>query len=417
MRESTIWLAFVLSAIGGKTRLYAEELPPDVVAVIGAAIRAHEAESTRMRAGTGVARVSRTRNDGDPEKDQVRFWYAGGARRTDVYGEKIQEGSAPRASLADNGEFFYGYNRLSDTARVGHSAWGESYMGELGLDFHPAVFGWCGPISVLRVLKNLRDAPYEGGRKAEVVTRNEGLLELRVSWNTPKQYDQQRVDAVTTLKLVIDPEHSYRVVEYVEENQNVNGLDSTEMRSMKIDWDDSTSGEGYPKSITSSYRDLLSLRAWTNRPEDAPPDYPREHTGSIQVVIDQFQPNVEVDEAFFTLEGMGVADGILVYDTVAGLTYRYNDAVVTEDSLETLYEASQAGDDSGSLRENVEERSGGEPQGQRESSALDTKESNAEERKGADRASQVIRHMSWCMIGGVVIVGVVWAARRIRRTR
>jgi hypothetical protein len=53
-------------------------------------------------------------------------------------------------------------------------------------------------------------------------------------------------------------------------------------------------------------------------------DQPRKH---ITVTVKNFSPNVNVSDKEFTLNGLGIPDGVLVTDRVAGVTYRYGTAV------------------------------------------------------------------------------------------
>jgi len=58
-------------------------------------------------------------------------------------------------------------------------------------------------------------------------------------------------------------------------------------------------------------------------------DQPRKH---ITVTVKNFSPNVKVSDKEFTLNGLGIPDGVLVTDKVAGVTYRYG---TTVNQLET----------------------------------------------------------------------------------
>jgi len=59
-----------------------------------------------------------------------------------------------------------------------------------------------------------------------------------------------------------------------------------------------------------------------------------------QFTITQFDPNAEISDAEFTLEGLGVTDGTTVIDKLAGVTYQYGAPVKTlEELAEPLEEA------------------------------------------------------------------------------
>lgn len=67
--------------------------------------------------------------------------------------------------------------------------------------------------------------------------------------------------------------------------------------------------------------------------------YPLKGT-RVQVTITEFDPNATISDAEFTLEGLGVTDGMTVIDKLAGVTYQYGAPVKTlEELAEPLEEA------------------------------------------------------------------------------
>jgi hypothetical protein len=75
-----------------------------------------------------------------------------------------------------------------------------------------------------------------------------------------------------------------------------------------------------------------------------------------QVTITEFDPNATISDAEFTLEGLGVTDGMTVIDKLAGVTYQYGAPVKTlEELAEPLEEAE--------FVEKVADQQGEPPQG------------------------------------------------------
>jgi hypothetical protein len=76
----------------------------------------------------------------------------------------------------------------------------------------------------------------------------------------------------------------------------------------------------------------------------------------VQVAVTQFDPKATISDAEFTLEGLGVTEGMTVIDQVAGVTYQYGAPVKTlEELAEPLEEAE--------FVEKVADQQGESPQG------------------------------------------------------
>ncbi|MBW7992231.1 MAG: hypothetical protein FVQ84_19760 [Planctomycetes bacterium] len=330
---------FVFYVSGSLT--LAGELSPDTEAIIDAVIQAHEAQTSAIRKGTGLANVSVLNkfSEHKPEEEnyRARFWFKDQSSRTDTSLLDSQaSGDDIYVSKADNGEFSYRYSCFRDSVRVRRT--GVGFRGDLGNDFHPDIYfngGMPKPISYgfKRLKDNLISEP-------ELRFTQNGLLEFTISSSKKRKYDNQVVADLETHYILLDPEGEYRLLEYRFEQNNFSGPGSSFLSHMKIEWSDSGLEEAYPKSVSFDRVTVRSAQELKNVSDGEKLD--RKVETHITINVEEFTPNVEIDDKLFTLAGMGIERGAIVNDVVSGIIYRYDSPKVTEISLESLLSESHS---------------------------------------------------------------------------
>ncbi len=333
---------FVFYVSGSLT--LAGELSPDTEAIIDAVIQAHEAQTSAIRKGTGLVNVSvlNKLSEHIPKEEnyRARFWFKDQSSRTDTSLLDSQaSGDDIYVSMADNGEFSYRYNCFTDNVKVRRT--GVGFRGDLGYDFHPDIYfngGLTRPLSYSfkRLKDNLISEP-------ELRFTENGLLEFTISFSEKRKYDNQVVTELETHYILLDPEREYRILEYRFEQNNSSGPESYFLSHMKIEWSDSGLEEAYPKSVSFDRVTVRSAQALKNVP-DVPDGekLDRKVETHITMNVEEFTPNVEIDDKLFTLEGMGIERGAKVNDAVSGIIYTYDSPKVTEISLESLLSESHS---------------------------------------------------------------------------
>lgn len=313
--------------------------------LLDACIKAYEAEAARSRSGTGIASVFKSYGSTGKEKDiedvKVQFWFKDQARRSDFHtpNSNISSDSLVRSSV-DNGEFCYGYRQFADIAYVRRSGV-SGFKDEAGQDFHPDVFMTDNSgISLCRIFSNLKTNP---DFEVQVRFNEKGLLEITATYQGKVTYDGREVNEESNVHFLLDPKHSYRVLEYRNEQRNVNGLGSVEINDMQVSWQDYGPGEAYPKSVKSYGKRVRSIKSVQNPPEGSR-DWDREVESNMRIDVNDFSPNIEIPDDLFTLAGIGVKKGTKIDDIVTGIIYFWGATKVDEASLESLLDDSNAPD-------------------------------------------------------------------------
>jgi|GEM_PF-3856688 len=338
MKKILALFTVVISFHANVGAILADQLTPEVASVMDAIIQAHEAEAARVKTGRGTANVSLLVNSGkkvlDEEKSNVRFWFKGQSRRTDFFApdsEMLQNGA--HTSICDNGEFFYRYNRLVEGAIVRQSG-SEDFRGQIGKDFGCDVFSyWLGaPLS--KMLKDIKDS---GRAKIDVELTEKGLLKLVANRAEETRYDGQTVAVTVYYYLLLNPADSYRIEEYHFEQRNGNGPGSSNTIHLKSDWLELPLGQSYPRNVKYDRVTTRSALALKNSPDGAALD--RNVETHINITLKEFEPAIDINDSFFSLEGMGVRPGTTIDDQITGIVYSYGARKVDEETLQRLIDA------------------------------------------------------------------------------
>jgi hypothetical protein len=180
---------------------------------------------------------------------------------------------------------------------VGNSAWIElpnRYEHAVGRDFHPATLFNFLDASLEETLKNQLTHP---NFKKSVEIDQEGILRLFSSAHAGvrrgKDYNEE-------IQLGFDTRKGLRPVCYERIFRCSDGSWSARKVSFQWAWFDSA---WYVSAFEYS---------------ELPANF-RHVVGTVE----SFSPNAKVSDDEFTLEGLGVPDGALVVDDIAGVTYRY----------------------------------------------------------------------------------------------
>ena len=190
----------------------------------------------------------------------------------------------------------------------GNGAWIEAqkhYDHVVGKDFHPKTFFDFLDASLTGTLENQLKRP---DFKKSVQLDQEGILRFfssaHVGMRQGKDYHEE-------IQLGFDTQKELRPVYYERIFRCSDG--SWNSRKVKLQWTKFGSA-WYVSSF--EYNEL--------------PSNHRHTVGKVEV----FSPNIEVSDEEFTLASLGIRDGAMVSDEIAGVTYRYGATVSQIEDLE-----------------------------------------------------------------------------------
>lgn len=252
-------------------------------------------ESPVTGRGTAVMKIENFFGDLNGRELTVDFVFKNKKSRADVFeSEGEHRGSRIRATARSD----------EVCIRVLHEVYcidrPENYDREIGWDFHPdTFFEVLGEASLARwleyELKNPR-APVDRSIELD----NNGILHLLVRAHVAIRRDRGLEEYDVETRISFDTQKGYRPVFYERKFINTNG--SWHAMQAKLQW--------------AQFGSAWYVSAFEY---NEPPGNRRHTIGKIE----SFNPNVEVADGEFTLEAMGIVDGMYVDDKVKGVKYWY----------------------------------------------------------------------------------------------
>lgn len=245
--------------------------------------------------GTAIMTIENFFGDLDGKQLTVDFVFKDKKSRADVfesYGE--HRGSRLRATASSDEVCIQALNEVYCIDRP------QNYVREVGWDFHPdTFFEVLGEASLAKWLEYELEHP-RASTDRSVELDNDGILHLlvRAHISIRRERGLEEYDAET--RISFDTQKDYRPVLYEKKFINTNG--SWHAMQAKLQWAQFDSA-WYVS--TFEYNEL-----------------PSNHRHTVGKIA-SFKPNVEVADGEFTLEGMGIVDGMYVDDKVKGMKYWY----------------------------------------------------------------------------------------------
>ena len=248
-------------------------------------------------AGRGTAVMKAENSFGNLYDKQliIDFAFKGNRSRADVFeSDGEHRGSRIRATVCTNDTCIRALHQAYSIGRA------DKYRREVGWDFHPGTF-----FEVLGEKPLVKWLEYElatprspADRSVELDSNGILRLSIRAHVATQRQYDPKEYDVQATISF--DTHKEYRPVLY--ERKFINADGSWHATQAKLQW---------ARFGTTWY---VSEFECNELPSN------RRHTVGK---IESFEPKAEVADGEFTLEGMGIIDGMYVDDRIKGVKYWY----------------------------------------------------------------------------------------------
>ncbi len=245
--------------------------------------------------GTAVMTIENFFGDLDGKQLTVDFVFKDKSSRADVFESDGQHRGSRLRATASSDEV---------CIRVLHEVYcidrPQNYDREVGWDFHPdTFFEVLGETSLAKWLQYELENPRAPADRS-VELDSDGILRLssRAHVAIRRQSGSEEYDAQATISF--DTQKGYRPVLYERKFTNTNG--SWHARQAKLQW--------------ARFDSAWYVSAFEYN------ELPSNHRHTVGK-IESFKPNVEVADGEFTLEGMGIVDGMYVDDRVKGVKYWY----------------------------------------------------------------------------------------------
>lgn len=189
-----------------------------------------------------------------------------------------------------------------------------------GYDFHPATFLGINGISFAECLRRCT----RNATSMSVGLNSNGLLKIEVEY---QDIQGKEDDDVLRKILLLDPAKGYRPVFYQSTWSYLAPDKLSWGEQYRVAWQQ-YGGSWY---VMAADYEALKVGSYVKGEE---PQIIWPSTQSVRFRVTDFVPDAEVQDSEFTLEGLNLPDGTLVYDSVAGISYRYGAPPVTAADLE-----------------------------------------------------------------------------------
>ncbi len=174
---------------------------------------------------------------------------------------------------------------------------------QIGYDFNPRTFMRHETTPLAELLERVLKGP------ATLSTRMDadGILHLIAEYRSPKQHEHTVIS--------VDPAKGYRLTTYLCSMESLDQPGRSFTEFTEIQWAD-YGPACYVKTVNRSV--YGGIHSWEDKPSLSTSDLLK----SIDVSVSEFQPNIEIDDAEFTLQGLRLPQGTEVIDEISGVTYR-----------------------------------------------------------------------------------------------
>ena len=280
---------------------FAAQASDETIAVYKAAIEAFKAVEHPLT-GSGSASAEIYHRKRGSTSQMVDFMFKGDLSRSTKFSVKEGKRGQPELLWAVGEKSTVIYNYTQGFAVVQRQPQYQ-FNRQHGYDFNPDTFmrWYLTPVSVQ--LERLLNGP------ATLSTRmdNEGILHLITDYK-----DQKRIEHFV---MSVDPAKGYRLVRGLSVVERFDKPDYSHTDFLEIHWDKYGSSWYAKAAKFASY-------AGVHSPEDRASLEPGNLRMSTTVTVTEFNPNVEISDSEFTLNGLKLPIGTLVIDKISGTKYK-----------------------------------------------------------------------------------------------
>jgi hypothetical protein len=249
---------------------------------------------------------------------------------------------------------------------------------QIGYDFNPRTFMRHGTIPLAELLERVLKGP------ATLSTRmdGDGILHLIGEYRSPKQHEHTLIS--------VDPAKGYRLTTYLSSMESLDQPGRSFTEFIEIQWAD-YGPACYVKTVNRSV--YAGIHSWEDKPSLSTSDLLK----SIDVSVSEFQPNIEIDDAEFTLQGLRLPQGTEVIDEISGVTYRIGGGDLQTDVLEKPLAQAHFVHKIGNQRPGQDANADGQ------ASSMERTEESAAKTAAARKVGLIIP-VALIVLGGVILV-------------
>ncbi len=194
----------------------------------------------------------------------------------------------------------------------------------LGYDFNPSTFMECYGTPLTVHTERVLDGPATLSTKMD----SDGILHLITDYRDQNVRTHQDIS--------VDPTKGYRLVDWFRIMELFDRPERSHTDFFEIEWDKYESSWYAKAAKMASY-------AGVHSPEDISSLRVENVRTSIAVTVTEFDPNVEISDSEFTVNGLELPVGTLVIDRISGTKYKIDSGPESTDMpKEPLLEAESA---------------------------------------------------------------------------
>ncbi len=275
------------------------------------------------KAGCGTA-ITTIETDYEKKRFLTEFKFKGPFTRIDEYifqdkkkGERIRVWAVNDKNRTD-------YQIETGSVYIKDNGGGYQYC-ELGHNFHPQTFNQIHGMPVFMALGFI----HNGKGDMRVYLDDMGFEHI--------EHNFEQEDKKAHFNIILDPEKAYNLVAWDNESKNFGGSGASVYFQYHADWEqkdgmwyiskvtyeeDSTKGREYERRddmffLTKVYYSIVDSLASTFSGQQ------KHYRRKVHIEIKEFTPDPQIDDAVFTLDGLGIPEGTKIINEIEDTTYRY----------------------------------------------------------------------------------------------
>jgi len=269
-----------------------DELPlndPDaILKIILSAVNNYQLPLTGR--GKAILKMENNYQLFDDKELIVDFVFKGPSSRTDIFETNVESKNSRLLSEAVTDKQVISFTPTYENASIG----GFQRHKKIGIDFHPDISKDFRGLELVKLLNGLMKYPPP---YASTEIDTEGILHYIAGGHLVREgerYDEDLILSFDTKKGLL-PVSYYMLNKYADPNKDWG-------REIKLEW---------AKFDSVWYLTGAEYFSLPNK---------RKH---VVFKVKDFTPNVDVSDKEFTLNSMGIPDGTMISDSIAGIAYRY----------------------------------------------------------------------------------------------
>jgi len=304
-----------------QARAFAAHASEDTIAVFKAAIEAFKAvEHPLTGKGSALVEMYYRKYPELTMKRMVDFMFKENLSRSTSFSMKEGKLEQPEVLWVVGEKCSVTYNYLRRYAGVQRDPPLQFYH-RIGYDFNPSTFMECYGTPLTVHTDRVLDGPATLSTKMD----SDGILHLITDYRDQNVRTHQDIS--------VDPAKGYRLVDWFRIMERFDRPERSHTDFFEIEWDKYESSWYAKAAKMASY-------AGVHSPEDISSLRVENVRTSIAVTVTEFDPNVEINDSEFTLNGLGLPVGTLIVDKISGTNYKIDSGPQSTDTLQkTLLEA------------------------------------------------------------------------------